>query len=129
MGCHFLPQGIFSTQKLNLRLLLLLNWQVNSLPLSHLGSPMYSILGGYSRIRFKPTCHKAKRMNRIQNGGHKYAKPNQVSWLAKIFSTPQILVSTRLKERKEEIEVAQSCPTLCDPMDCNLSGSSVHGIF
>ena len=26
-------------------------------------------------------------------------------------------------------EVAQSCPTLCDPMDCSLSGSSVHGIF
>ena len=28
-----------------------------------------------------------------------------------------------------ESEVAQSCPTLCDPMDCSLSGSSVHGIF
>ena len=26
-------------------------------------------------------------------------------------------------------EVAQSCPTLCDPMDCSPSGSSVHGIF
>ena len=26
-------------------------------------------------------------------------------------------------------EVAQSCPTLCDPMDCSLRGSSVHGIF
>ena len=25
-------------------------------------------------------------------------------------------------------EVAQSCPTLCDPMDCSLPGSSVHGI-
>ena len=25
--------------------------------------------------------------------------------------------------------VAQSCPTLCDPMDCSLSGSSVHGSF
>ena len=25
--------------------------------------------------------------------------------------------------------VAQSCPTLCDPMDCSLPGSSVHGIF
>ena len=25
--------------------------------------------------------------------------------------------------------VAQSCPTLCDPMDCGLPGSSVHGIF
>ena len=26
-------------------------------------------------------------------------------------------------------EVAQSCPTLCDPMDCSLPGSSVHGII
>ena len=26
-------------------------------------------------------------------------------------------------------EVAQSCPTLRDPMDCSLPGSSVHGIF
>ena len=26
-------------------------------------------------------------------------------------------------------EVAQSCPTLFDPMDCSLPGSSVHGIF
>ena len=25
--------------------------------------------------------------------------------------------------------VAQSCPTLCDPMDCNLPGSSVHEIL
>ena len=24
---------------------------------------------------------------------------------------------------------AQSCPTLCDPMDCSLPGSSIHGIF
>ena len=28
-----------------------------------------------------------------------------------------------------ESKVAQSCPTLCDPMDCSLSGSSIHGIF
>ena len=26
-------------------------------------------------------------------------------------------------------EVAQSCPILCDPMDCSLTGSSIHGIF
>ena len=25
--------------------------------------------------------------------------------------------------------VAQSCPALCNPMDCSLSGSSVHGIL
>ena len=30
---------------------------------------------------------------------------------------------------KSESEVAQSCPTLHDPMDCSLSGSSVHEIF
>ena len=30
---------------------------------------------------------------------------------------------------KSESEVAQWCPTLSDPMDCSLPGSSVHGIF
>ena len=30
---------------------------------------------------------------------------------------------------KSEREVAQSCPTLIDPMDCSLPGSSIHGIF
>ena len=30
---------------------------------------------------------------------------------------------------KSESEVAESCPTLSDPMDCGPSGSSVHGIF
>ena len=30
---------------------------------------------------------------------------------------------------KSQSEVAQSCPTLSDPMDGSLSGSSVHGIF
>ena len=30
---------------------------------------------------------------------------------------------------KSEREVAQSCPTLGNPMDCSLPGSSVHGIF
>ena len=30
---------------------------------------------------------------------------------------------------KSESEVAQWCPTLSDPMDCSLPGSSIHGIF
>ena len=30
---------------------------------------------------------------------------------------------------ESESEVAQSSPTLCDPMDCSLPGSSIHGIF
>ena len=34
-----------------------------------------------------------------------------------------------VKEKKREREVAQSCPTFCDPFDCSLPVSSVHGIF
>ena len=30
---------------------------------------------------------------------------------------------------ESESEVTQSCLTLCDPTDCNLLGSSIHGIF
>ena len=32
-------------------------------------------------------------------------------------------------EVKSKSEVAQSCPTLRDPMDCSPPGSSIHGIF
>ena len=32
-------------------------------------------------------------------------------------------------DRKCEVWAAQSCPTLCDPMDCSLPGSSVHRIL
>ena len=54
MGCHFLCQGIFPTQGLNL---CLLHWEVDSLPLSHLGSPFLYMLvhkkwGGYTQITF-----------------------------------------------------------------------------
>ena len=39
-------------------------------------------------------------------------------------------IKKRWQEYTEsESEVAQSCPTLCDPMDCSLPGFSVHGIL
>ena len=34
-----------------------------------------------------------------------------------------------MAESESESEVAQSCLTLCDPMDCSPPGSSVHGIL
>ena len=37
--------------------------------------------------------------------------------------------SEELKSLLGEGEVAQSCPTLCDPVDCNVLGFSVHGIL
>ena len=44
VSCHVLLQGIFQTQGLNLRLLCFLHWQADSLPLTHLGSPIKSVL-------------------------------------------------------------------------------------
>ena len=41
-----------------------------------------------------------------------------------VQTTPQLHSSHMLAS-----EIAQLCPTLCDPMDCNLPGSSVHGIL
>ena len=40
-----------------------------------------------------------------------------------------LVISWLYELTESESEVAQSCPTLCNPMDCSLSGSSVHGIF
>ena len=34
-----------------------------------------------------------------------------------------------LFKHESESEVAQSCPTLCDPMDCSLPAFSIHQIF
>ena len=43
---------------------------------------------------------------------------------------PSPLEATMFRGRCEsESEVTQSCPTLCDPTDCSLPGSSVHGIL
>ena len=41
VGCHFLLQRTFPNQRLNPCLLHLLHWQVDSLPLTHLGSPLF----------------------------------------------------------------------------------------
>ena len=46
-----------------------------------------------------------------------------------LFNMLSRLVITFLPRSENEREVAQSCPTLCDPMDCSLPGSSIHGIF
>ena len=41
----------------------------------------------------------------------------------------QLKVGDRVALSEWVSEVAQSCPTLCDPMDCSLPSSSVHGIL
>ena len=45
------------------------------------------------------------------------------------LSHPYMTTGKIIALTESESEVTQSCPTLCDPMDCSLPGSSVHGIF
>ena len=66
------------------------------------------------------------------------------TFLYHLFSVCQSTVRTVLSNRKKESgthesflwsckkkwsEVAQSCPTLCNPVDCSLPGFSIHEIF
>ena len=45
------------------------------------------------------------------------------------FFFSDTFITYKSKPSESESEVTQSCPTLCDPMDGNLPGSSVYGIF
>ena len=51
--------------------------------------------------------------------------PQGTTFLSPLTALPQ----HELYRKGKESEVAQSCPTLCNPMDGNLPGSAVHGIF
>ena len=43
--------------------------------------------------------------------------------------TLQVISLESIGYKPLKVNVAQSCPTLCNPMDCSLPGFSVHGIF
>ena len=46
-------------------------------------------------------------------------------WTAKGLSPTYICIHRKGRER----EVTQACPALCNPMNCSLPGSSIHGVF
>ena len=46
-----------------------------------------------------------------------------------ISAAYQYFLKQAVQVTKSESEVSQSCPTLCDPKNCSLPRSSVHGIF
>ena len=60
-----------------------------------------------------------------QTLSHPHLWPNQASENSNLC----LYTSPSCWPLKKEREVAQLCPTLCDPMDCSLPGSSVRGIF
>ena len=83
-------------------------WQTDSLPLSHQESP-----GMLEWVAYPFSRESSLPRNRTG------------------VSCLNILSIQKAKQlsKTPESEVTQSSLTLCDPMDCNLPGSSVHGIF
>ena len=75
------------------------------------------LLSRFSRVRLCATPQMAN-----QQAPPSLGFSRQEHWSGLPFPSP-------VHEVKSESEVAQLCPTLHDPMDCSLPGSSVHGIF
>ena len=71
------------------------------------------------------TSCKKKKKSKILKGFVSFFFFLLVSGIRDGLEWSRELWSKGMKER----EVAQSCPTLCDPMDCSLPGSSLHGIL
>ena len=73
------------------------------------------LLSRFSHVRLCPTQETAAHQAPPSLGFSR-----QEHWSGLPFPSPM---------RESESELAQSCPTLSDPMDCSPPGSSVHGIF
>ena len=99
MGCHFLLQGIFSTQGSNLHLLCLLHWQVESLPLAPPEKYVCIYIYTWDVYIYTP-----EKYVYIYIYIHLFIYACMCAWL-------------------------QSGPTFCNPMDSSLPSSSVHGIL
>ena len=81
--------------------------------LLQLTGPMLLLLSHFSQVRLFATPWTAAHQAPLSMGFSR-----QEHWSGLPFPSPM-----------HESEVAQSCPTLRDFMDCSLPGSSVHGIF
>ena len=80
-------------------------------------------------------------MTPFSKGGNRLGSKmfsSKVRWLSLKLACPVCLQSPALftlpyrlpRGRKgSKSKVVQLCATLCEPMDCSMSGSSIHGIF
>ena len=67
-------------------------------------------------------------MNRIMKPTFQILRRIKWGCITKVFRTQWGRYIECLKV-KSESEVTQSCPTLCNSMDCSPSGFSIHGVF
>jgi len=87
-----------------------------------LGSPLITMLLLLLLSRFSPVRSVRPHRRQPTRLPHPWDSPGRNTGVGCHFLLQCIKV-------KSESEVAQSCPTLSDPMDCNLPGSSIHEIF
>ena len=89
VGCHFLLQGIFPTQGLNLSLLCLLYWQADSLSPSHLGSP--GLEEAITKMREKSTYWLRKQRNKAAWRAMFREELGNGDWLMELTETFSVL--------------------------------------
>ena len=82
-----------------------------------LWSVLLLLLSHFSRVRLCVTPEKAAHQAPPSLG-----LSRQEYWSGLPVPSP-------MHESENQSEVAQLCPILCNPMDCSLPGSSVHGIL
>ena len=85
------------------------------IPCSCIGRMLLLLLSRFSCVRLCVTPQTAACQAPLSLGFSR-----QEHWSGLPFPSPM---------HESESEVAQSCLTLSDPMDCSLPGSAVHGIF
>ena len=95
------------------------NWTAmcRRMKLEHFLTLLLLLLSRFSHVQLCATPETAAHQTPRSLGFSR-----QEHWSGLPFPSPMHKV-------KSESEVAQSCPTLRDPMDCSLPGSSIHGIF
>ena len=161
VDCHFLLQGIFPTQGLNLCLLCLLHWQADSLPLPNLGSPAAAAAKSLQScptlcdpidssppgspvpgilqartlewvvISFSNAQKWKVKLLRCCIINHNVSKYKTNTWksINPLTTPPYLYITEESAAAAAAAKSLQSCLTLCDPIDGNPPGSSIHGIF
>ena len=99
VGCHFLLQGIFPTQGLNPSLL-----------------------------------HRKQMLYPLSKTTEKTIALTRQTFVGKVMSLlfnmlTRFGIAFLPRSSVQFSSVAQSCPALCDPMDCSPPGSTIHGIL
>ena len=134
MCCCALLQGIFPTQGSNLCLLYLWLWQVGSLPLPPLGKSLFPLRAS-SPLQVKTSLKSPEHAPGRAVGGNEGKLMSISCWWRGQATIIQSMLARHSLICRSSLHpsvlclASQSCPTLCDPMDCSPPDSYVHGIL